>query len=168
MVHRGGAMRHAVGLGLMAAVMASGLPGVSWAQQEPEPDQEKRSWETQQRELFSQPARQRFYQEAKLEVSGGMWRSALLPGWGNVWADQVFKGVALFAGFGIGVTVFAGGIWREDTAFMISGGALGVACYATSLVTTYMDVHQYNTQLQRRYKLATGQDPLSLGWSWAF
>ena len=135
-------------------------PALAWSQ-----EPHDAPWRQAQQRIFSPEARQGFYDQTKLSHTGALLRSAVLPGWGSIYADEAFKGVLWTTGFVAGaVTWFFGGVRRDDSAFFAVGGAVAASCYVGSLVSAYGDVSDYNERLRQRYKLAQ----VRLGWSWEF
>ena len=98
--------------------------------------------------------RRELYELAKLHERDALWRSALLPGLGNIYADRVFKGVALMATAGMSTGLILGGLLRQERAFVIPGTIGLVTAYSVSLITAPLDVRAYNHELRRRYKVS--------------
>lgn len=128
-----------------------GLPSLALAQQAQQHAEPDRG--------LTLERRQELYTIAKLDPKIALKRSALLPGWGNLYADNVPAGMLFMSGAGMSLFLIGGGLLRDDTVFTVVG-AVGLAgCYAGSLITSYRDVSTYNENLRARYKVDLGVSP---------
>ena len=103
--------------------------------------------------LPTRERREALYQRAKLDQGVALRRSLLLPGLGNIYADQVFKGMLLMSAAGMSLGVAVGGAVRRDEVFLYSGTGAFVALYGIAAITSRRDVSAYNDNLRRRYRV---------------
>lgn len=141
-----------VSLGLICAICSPSVASAQQEQQRVEPDRG-----------LTLERRQELYDIAKLDHRVALKRSAILPGWGNLYADNVPVGMLFMSGAGMSVFLLGGGLLRDDTIFTVVG-AVGLAgCYAGSLVTSYRGVSKYNDNLRARYKVDLNVSPTQGG-----
>lgn len=98
--------------------------------------------------FFSREHRQKIYEESRLSVAGAVGRNLLLPGLGNVYAEQYF-----YAGIAFSLMVFAAsfvsyGLVTDQSEFLWTGAATAGVAYVGSIGTSIIGVRKYN--LERR------------------
>lgn len=110
--------------------------------------------------------RMALYERARIEPAGALWRSVIAPGWGNIYANHIFKGVAFGAGFAMSAFVGLVGLSRDDPGFTYSGLGAASVLYVASLTTGYLDALQYNENLRKRYKIDEPAPAVAWGWTY--
>jgi hypothetical protein len=110
-----------------------------------------------QEEAFGRPQRQRFYDQTKRSHARALGYSLLLPGLGNVYAEQPFTGAVLMSSFALSVLTLTFALLNDDPQLTIIGGVLTGGIYTTSIITSAYGVSDYNHRLYQRYDLARAQ-----------
>ena len=154
------------------------LPTPAIAQQPSAPPVEgARSDEATSDKLFNLERRRDYYERARLSPTRAVLYNVLLPGLGNWYTDEIFKG-ALFLTLSAMGAFFVGVGWSQEDTFNVTLGASAMAVgYGGSLITSYLDAHDYNDALRERYRLPPEGEESSLrrlpapqgvvGWSWS-
>ncbi len=103
--------------------------------------------------FFSEAHRRHLYEESRLSVSTAVWRNLVLPGLGNIYAEQYF-----YAGIAFSLLVFAAvfvgyGLVTDQSEFLWSGAASAGVAYIGSVATSIYGVRDYNLKLREGLKI---------------
>jgi hypothetical protein len=134
----------------LCALLISLLPSPASAQQAAH----------QAEEPFSRPQRQRFYEQGKRSYGEALGYSLLLPGLGNVYADQPFTGALLMSSFALSLVTLTFALLNDDPQLTVIGAVLTGGIYTTGVITSAYGVSDYNHRLYRRYDLASARPAL--------
>lgn len=117
---------------------------------------------------FSRSQRQRFYDQSQRSHTRALGYSLLLPGLGNIYADQQFTGALLMSSLALTLVALTYGLANNDPQLITIGGIATGGIYATGAITSYYGVSAYNQQLRIRYNLAQQPALMLPMLSWSF
>ncbi len=110
-------------------------------------------------EFFSSNHRQQIYEQSRLQHSTAALRSLLLPGLGNIYAEQyLFAGIA-FTAVAFSAVFISFGLVSDRSDVAWAGAGLLGATYAASIGTSLYGVSQYNEQLRQGLKITAAPPP---------
>lgn len=111
--------------------------------------------------------RQQLYEQSRLTLSGAVGRNLLLPGLGNIYAEQYF-----YAGLAFSFLVFAAsfvsyGLVTEQPEFLWTGAGTAGIAYIGSIGTSIIGVQKYNRERREGLKVeyAPAPGPFAPAWS---
>ena len=112
--------------------------------------------------FFSTRHRQQLYSEGRLHYSGAVWRTALLPGLGNFYAQQYFLGGLNASLMGFAALLIPYGLVTAQPAFSWVGGGFAGTAYTSGFITSYFGVKRYNRELRQGLRISEdGRDQTS-------
>jgi hypothetical protein len=146
---------------------ALSLPATYAHAQPPEAPDNERSDQPAE-DPFSRAQRQRFYDQSQRSHTRALGYSLLLPGLGNIYADQRFTGALLMSSLALTLVALTYGLANDDPQIITIGGIATGGIYATGAITSYYGVSAYNQQLRIRYNLAQQPTLMLPMLSWSF
>ena len=111
---------------------------------------------------FRESHRRALYEQSELSTTGAVWRSLLLPGLGNIYADDWFGGVITMSIFGFGLTSILFAAHTDQPDFYWIGGTLAGGAYIAGTTLSILQVEQYNRLERERLNLAS---TMGMGWT---
>ena len=113
--------------------------------------------------------RTELYDEGKRSRLEAVGWSLLLPGAGNIYAEQYFVAGAILTAVGFSLTFLGFGLATDQDKFLIYAAIGGGASYATGIATSVLAVDAYNDNLAQALKVeASLEQAPTFGWSWRF
>lgn len=108
---------------------------------------------------MDQEQRQGIYDQEKKDVLAGVGYSLLLPGLGNLYAEQYFIGALVLSLMGFALTFAGYAIATDQSEFFIWSGVTAGVAYATGITTSIIGVNRYNQNLHDRLNLGRVPTP---------
>ncbi len=102
---------------------------------------------------FSQEERERFYAMQARSEAVAIGYTLLLPGTGNLYAQDQFVGMLLMGTWAMGLTLLVFGLLNDERSIQLVGGGVMLADYGVGMFTSARAVSQRNRALRVRYGL---------------
>ena len=135
------------------------------AQIVPSTDLPKMGAEEKKSTFMNDAHRKEIYDQRKLSLGAAIGYSFLLPGLGNIYAEQYFVGALLMSAM-VFATVFATYAFSTDQPeFYIGAGLLAGGSYVVAPITASIAVDDFNKNLRRGLKVSasvSGKDMLGI------